>query len=366
MNVGLPGTGISYREKIGGSKWASRGRRATGGRGLVTTTAGPVDFDDLELALDDRGNLVLLDPAGVPLPPAAVRRVRSHYDDELRGWLEERAEEINRELEAVLGIHLVTPAPDEEPEFEAQPFTEEKPVPPTPPRIGIFDRLLRSRRERLEADAMEAQRRYEEALADWERRRAAHAAAEQRRREEFEEGRRRDPAVMEAFLTESLSRIEWPRETEVSFEIDVGERTVYLDVDLPEIEDLPREVASVAGRGLRLAIKERSATQQRQDYARHIHAVLFRLTGEVFAALPSIEWIVVSGYSQRVDPATGQVRDEYLLSARIDRGTWSAIDFKALGQVDLFAAFERFELRRKMTKTGVFTAIDPFSPVRSV
>lgn len=359
MNVGLPGTGISYREKLGGRKSVRDG--GSGGEATSTT----IGLEDLTISLDDRGHVVLSDPAGAPLSPGAVRRVRSHYDTELREWLEERCAEWNRELDAILEIHLATPSPDRGPEFEARPFTEPAPEAPAPREVGIFGKLFRSRRERIEREAAEARRRHEELMADWERRRAAHEAAEARRREEFEVGRRRDLVVMESLLAEAFSRIEWPRETNVSFEIEVGERTVYLDVDLPEIEDLPKEVASVAGRGLRLVVKERSVTQVRRDYAQHLHAVLFRLIGEVFAVLPSIERVVISGYSQRVDTATGRVNDEYLISARVARGAWCGIDFTALEQVDLAAAFERFELRRDMTKTGIFRAIEPFEPALS-
>jgi len=361
VNVGLPGTGISYREKIGGlkRKAAGRGGGVGGGRG---TSARSVEFEELEISLDDHGSLVLRDPSGEPLPPGVDRRVRSEYAAELRGWLEERCAEWNRELEAVLNVHLATPAPDRGIELEVRPFAEPWPEAPPPPELGFFDRLVPSRRERIEREAEEAQRRYEDALADWERRRAAHEAAEARRRAEFEEGRRRDPVVMESLLAEAFAGIEWPRETVVSFEIEMREQTVYLDVDLPEIEDLPVAEASVAGRGLRLVVKERSEAQLRRDYARHVHGVLFRLAGEVFAVLPSIESVVVSGYTQRVDPATGRENDEYLLSARVTRAAWAEIDFGALAQVDLVAAFERFELRRDMARSGIFRAIEPFVP----
>jgi len=48
-----------------------------------------------------------------------------------------------------------------------------------------------------------------------------------------------------------------PSETAVSFEIRDGGMTVLLDVDLPEIEDMPTKAASVPQRGLELQLEPR-------------------------------------------------------------------------------------------------------------
>jgi hypothetical protein len=146
----------------------------------------------------------------------------------------------------------------------------------------------------------------------------------------------------------------------VHYDVAANGCTISLDVDLPEIEDLPSEQATVAARGLRVIVKPRSDTQRRIEYMRHVHGVLFRLVGEVFALFPHVARVLISGYSQRLDAATGVTRDDYLLSAIVDRPLWEGIDLTNLAAVDVVAAFERFELRRKMTKTGVFRSIAPF------
>ena len=68
-----------------------------------------------------------------------------------------------------------------------------------------------------------------------------------------------------------------------------------------------------------------------------------------------------TGYSQRLDRATGAIADEYLISVSADRRGWSRIDFSSLDRVDPVEALTRFNLRRRMTRTGVFTAIEPFT-----
>jgi len=136
---------------------------------------------------------------------------------------------------------------------------------------------------------------------------------------------------------------------------------VLLDVDLPEIEDMPISTASVPSRGLKLSVKEMSATAVQKLYMAHVHAVAFRIIGETFAALPKATTVVLSGYSQRLDKATGRIADEYLFSVRVGRGVWSDIDFGRLADIDVVEALARFDLRRQMSKTGIFKVIEPFS-----
>ena len=134
-----------------------------------------------------------------------------------------------------------------------------------------------------------------------------------------------------------------------------------MDVDLPEIEDLPRKQAAVPSRGLRLSMKALSDAQNRRNYARHIHGVLFRTIGETFTSLPRIQRVVGSAFSQRLNRATGVITEDYLISVSVERIRWNQINFSALERVDPVAALGQFNLRRRMTKTGIFTPIEPFA-----
>jgi hypothetical protein len=71
-------------------------------------------------------------------------------------------------------------------------------------------------------------------------------------REQF----RSDARFFEDCLAEVLSQTEWPRETLVTFEVRPDESMVWLDVDLPEIEDMPDKcMASMQGE--RISLKKR-------------------------------------------------------------------------------------------------------------
>ena len=69
-------------------------------------------------------------------------------------------------------------------------------------------------------------------------------------------------------------------------------------------------------RGYKLSVKAISATQIQKLYMQHIHGTGFRIIGETFAALPNVQEVVLSAFSQRPDSATGRIVDEYLYSVR--------------------------------------------------
>ncbi len=214
---------------------------------------------------------------------------------------------------------------------------------------------------RLETQNAEAQADFAARHSKWSNDQKRHIRKEQDRKLLIEEGIYTEVSAMEAWLEETLQDICWPRETSISLELLEEGSCVLLDVDLPEVEDMPTATASVPSRGLKLSVKEMSATAIQKLYMAHVHAVAFRLIGETFAALPKATTIILSGYSQRPDKATGRITDEYLYSVRVGRGIWSDIDFGRLADIDVVEALARFDLRRQMTKTGIFRAVEPFS-----
>jgi hypothetical protein len=109
-------------------------------------------------------------------------------------------------------------------------------------------------------------------------------------------------------------------------------------------------------------MRAQSATDIQQLYVRHIHAVLFRIIGETFAALPLAQQVVISGFSQRPQRATGSIQDEYLISARVTRERWGQVAQHPPSALDVVAALEQCALRRSLTTTGRLRAIVPYAP----
>jgi hypothetical protein len=303
----------------------------------------------------------LIDESGAPPGPGALRQLRAEYGEEIRSWLAERCEEWNRLGERVMNLHLETPPPDAPLAFAARPFEEPRPEPFAPRELDLLERSWPPHRKKLESENAAGKQAYEEALWEWRRRRSAHETAEAQRRKALDIGRYGDRVVMESFLAERLAGLSWPTETTLAFEISLDTSVVFLDLELPGSEVVPAREAAVATRGLRLRFRELSEAQLRRAYAWHLHALLFRLLGEVFVTLPGVERVVASGYSTGADdPLTGEAADNYLLSVEVERASWQRLDFTRIETLDLIAAFERFRLRRKLTKNGVFANITPF------
>jgi len=355
-SLGLPGTGLHYREE-----WRPGASPRGGGGGRTSRGAGrgaaPLAFT---LGLSDDGRVELLGTDDHPLPARQVRRIREEEGDRIADFLARECERLGGGIDGILGIHLGTPDPTHPPIHVEAPFSPPAPEPFRERGPGILGRLWAPRRERIDRENAEGRAAREAEIAEWEAAREAHRRSEILRRHRFQSALTGSPVAMEALLADRLLAMKWPRETSVSLQVrDAG--TVWLDVDLPPPDEMPTQTARPAARGLRILLADKSDTQLRRDYMTHVHGVLFRLVGESFHALPTLGEVVASGYTQRPDPATGRPRDDYLVSVRITRKSWEEIDFTRLEAVDVVAAFDRFELRRDMTKTGIFRPIEPLA-----
>lgn len=352
-NIGIPGTGLYSREKIG----TGRGRRTKSAAVSEHTLSVPVSVE-----IAEGGELLFKDGDGNPVEEWVAREARKQRAEDIRQLLQEKADEINQAIDKIRDIHLDTPPPDQTLRMEPVPFQIPKPHRPSLEPINWFTRWFQSKRR---AEIQEGNERklesYKKAIQAWAKLKELHDAKEKARLMEARVALRNDPRAMEEYLARHLEELQWPRETRASFELIDAGRVVVMDVDLPEIEDLPDKTTNAPKRAWKLTIRSISEKQKRVNYARHIHGVLFRLIGETFATLPSASRVVISGFSQRPSPKTGQIDDDYLLSVRVWRKDWEGINFRNLNAIDPVEALTSFELRRNMTKTGIIKAIEPFS-----
>jgi hypothetical protein len=391
-SVGLPGTGVSYTMR------SPRGIAARHHKQLDAGSSGKVEIG-VRVHLNEDGTISFLDESGSSLESKLVSKFLSQQAETVRTWLEKYADSVNADTKSLIEIHYDTPQPTYLSRFQREPFGQAQPQPPAltsfglsepmPPqdrRPGIFTRLFpgalkRHERKRAAAavdfeiahklwlenktthDRVQQEIRidFENTFRDWRDRKVAYERAEEERAAEHEQRLLTDSGFMGSFVEHELSKLHWPRETNVSFEV-TDSVTAFLDVDLPEIEDFPKRIAIVSANGKRIHFKDKSETALREEYARHIHGIAFRLAGGVFSILPAIKTVMVSGYSERVQAQIGDDEDEYLYSVRIPRDGFSKINFSRLDHVDPVAALAAFEMRRSMTKTGIFKAIEPMTP----
>ncbi|WP_439861790.1 DUF4236 domain-containing protein [Pseudomonas sp. MBLB4136] len=337
-SVGLPGTGLSYRQRL----FASDNSHQSNIRAASTQTT------TVRFTADEDGNCSLIRADGSLLSDAEVKIVRRQHGDTIRQALEELCNSRN-ELLAELGqFHLSTPEPTTAPQYERQPF------PSAQPHLTTVQKVLALIWPPFN-------RRQEQLHQQWRQGNQAWEAAEQHRHETETRLVFTSTTAIEETLSRYLSEIDWPKSPDISFDLGTNISTIALDLQLPNEDEMPDKEWTLPTRQYRLTPKALSATKRRQLYRDYVHAIAFRVVGEVFARLPTIEFVSISGYRERTNPATGGLEDEYILSALTTRKRWSEIELSKLRSIEPTESMQLFELRRNMTGTGVFKPIVPFA-----
>jgi len=201
-NVGIPGTGLSVRNRIDGGKPASRrSRQSEAETGNLSIT----------IHLDDDGNVEFRDSNGDPLPQSLVRQAQRQKGDEVRQWLSEECDKINQHIRDLEAIHLDTPDPDQKPTYTPESFTVPEPEAPTPKSLGILGRLFKRVRSRIETENATAQATFEQELTDWRKAKTAFDDSQAKRKQLIEERIYSDTEAMAHVLESRLQEIIWPR-----------------------------------------------------------------------------------------------------------------------------------------------------------
>jgi hypothetical protein len=410
-NVGIPGTGLSFRQRIGGpsdspsqlehAQFRAARLQAKAEKELARLQAIARRADELancKLSLKEDGTIKVIAANDSPLSRKEIALMWEQQGPSVMAWLKEQAEKINSETTAIVDIHLETPSPDLHPEYDGAPFDDPKPmeparpaIPPVPDKrppepIGFFDRLLPWRKRAIERRNHEnegvfskamAQRRLEieqdernrsealdawkQELQDYEARRQAHLEEQSGLSEEWRRRLRYDQDFVLEILSRAIDGISWPRETIVSFEIRDEGKLVVLDVDLPEVESMPTNLADPDPTKKGISIRKKPLKQIKSEYVRHIHGVCLLLLGSIFSAAPAAETVIVSGYSQRVDKATGFSNEDYLISVKATREKFADINFSNLENVDPVEALGGFDVRRKIGAGNDIRTIEPIA-----
>lgn len=345
LNSGIPGTGLYSRQRLDSGGATAREPAVSTGSIAIT------------VSISDDGALTFKDSLGNPIPEHQIDAVKKQHGDKIKGLIQTKCDEVNDQVQALGRLHEDTSPPYAH-QFEPPRFSEPMPVPPIPRVPGFFCKFFKSCVTKVEDANRRAAAQFQAGADEWTQKKGAFEMKVEADRDFINRVNAGDLAAVEQYFEAVLQDIAWPQETLVAFDVR-PDKTVAVDVDLPEIGTMPTKTASVPQRGYRLSVKEMSPTQVQKLYMRHVHGIGFRIAGEAFAASPVIERVIVSAYSQRPNKATGRVGDEYLYSARIDRRDWKRIDFSNLAELDVVEALNQFELRRDMTKTGVFKPIEP-------
>ncbi|MBQ3574348.1 MAG: DUF4236 domain-containing protein [Clostridia bacterium] len=262
------------------------------------------------------------------------------------------ADNFNRMIIAVENIHLL-PLPGENTAApQAKPAANERPTMDSVKEAlrkeaeGMFRPTLWSFKSKVEnyiAENIDA--RYEEAMAEWEDREMVNAVREDNALNNADGGD----------IDDFLANAELPVECDAQYEFDPATNALYLDIDLPEIEDMPDEQAEVMENG-EVKITKRTQNEIREGYVSCILGIGVYFAAGIYRLSDEIEDIIVSGYTQRRD-SEGDIEDVYVYSVHFTRPEFEGVGHTKMPPYDFCMGFEN---RINATSTMLLKQIKPF------
>ncbi|MFC5712280.1 DUF4236 domain-containing protein [Thalassorhabdus alkalitolerans] len=365
-NIGIPGSGLSYRSRLD--------KGAAGQRHYESTEKLPYDAN---LVYDDSSHsFTFVDRMGDELPANHLRELKKQNASKLKELYKEKEREINEQTTKLLEIHHELSPPKTVSEIENE-IREETTVTASPPQreeiylrekakleneTSSFLKVLRflspkqkdEFNERVKQQTIETfnneQASYDELIE----------LAKQERTYRIDLLHRMMAGSLEAmdeWLTMMLEKLDFPIDTDIDFQV-LGPKTVYVDVKLPPLQVVPVSKASILKSG-KLKIERKSKKQQRNHYAKMVGGAALYLSSYIFSLLPNCDRIVLSGYTIEPDPVTGHDNEWYLYSIDVDRETLYTLKMR---QVHPIQSFKQFHPRMDATKTYIFKPITPYEP----
>jgi len=134
-----------------------------------------------------------------------------------------------------------------------------------------------------------------------------------------------DVEALNETVGDTLSDLDFPFETECRVAVSDGQ-TAYVLLDLPEIEDVIPENRQQVLKDGRVREVRRSKQERQVDYAHLVAGLALMMARASFSAGPTLTSVHIAAYTQRRQPRTGVVRDDFVYEVRIDRDMAGQID----------------------------------------
>lgn len=390
LNTGIPGTGISARRKIGGS---STGHSTSDSRGSTT-------YEEFDLHMDTDGTITIMQYGQPVTDEALIQRIKrsAAYKEEKARLSAELKQEVSQlvasQNEAAEQMIQVVRYAEAVPS-EAQVRRELSSLKPEKYMIRDFtipqpsEAELRSKLEKEAETAVatfafwKAKKlrmqyvddrfpvKYEEAMKAWQAQKAAFDDSECSRKAEMDEIYQRQYEAVKECLAQTLEgnadyienaldkwfqKIELPLDFAVQYEYDPSRNTLYIDLDLPEIEDIPDETAVQMANGT-MKVKKKTQQKLREEYAQCVFGFSVFIASHCFGVSIKVEKILISGYTQRRNKI-GDLVDDYVYSVVFERSGFENINLAQVDPIEFCTT--GFKNRCNMTKTFVLKAIEPY------
>ena len=407
--AGIPGTGISYSTKVGGGSRSSARTSQAGpsksqaaAQKAIQDIAKYVGQDHFEfsVAISDTGEIAFVDDDGAIIEDKQLiallkrhptyRENKDAYEAAALERSRDNAARLKEETEAFLTIHEHAPAIPSRLEYESalaslkpKRYVREEYEERAPSEQEVKERLeseaersvsafLPWKKKRLMSEWVDERLAKELAIeiSAWESKKRtfdlgqdeAERHENTRFEEEFKEEKRRlegalagDETYVENWVSGWLESCERPVQIDVTFDYRKDSGTLMIDLDLPEIEDLPTTTTSQLTSG-KYREKNKTQKQLKEEYVRCVLGLLVFIAATMFSASPAVEHVVISGYTQRRNRA-GDINDDYIVSVNIERDKLASMNYS---HVEPMETILQFENRMSMTSGNMFRTIKPF------
>ena len=162
-----------------------------------------------------------------------------------------------------------------------------------------------------------------------------------------------DEDTVENLVSTFMNNLELAYEARVNYELEGN--ILYVDLDLPEIEDLIDEYPVVSKN--KIAYKKKTSSMLKEEYARLVMSVGVFLSANFFNLSSYIDEVVMSGFTTARDN-NGDLVDQYLYSVRYTREVFEKTDLSELD--DLYQFILQFDNRINFSSSNTFKPIKPY------
>ena len=354
LNTGIPGTGLYNRTQIDST---STTQNSTRNKPIPTGDA------NVSIKLDHNGTpiLTITDASGRPITNESIlRKVKQtdRYKQSVAGLIENRKKEIDEETDKFINVFKYTPEiisesilKEELQNFKPQTYTAKEFEDKMPQKELVKQALEREAkqtinqilfwknkglRETYVVENLEARFKYE--MDKWEKRKQEFTETEVNYKKhkdkeyydeaivvktELEKILNGDENYIEERIDSIIREIILPVEFSLNYEYHSALNQLKIDIDLPEIENMPTEKANILSSG-KISIRHKNQKEIKQEYAQCVCGIAFFLGGTFFNISPQIKDVIISGHTQRVNKATGNKENEFIYSIKFLR---SCLDF---------------------------------------
>jgi hypothetical protein len=389
LNTGIPGTGLYSRAKISGSNSV---------RQPSSLKTNNETYYKVRLILDEKGkpNLQVFDAYENEITDekiiARLKR-QDAYKRALEQAQNEMIENVESEIKNLVEIYKLTPplilkariemalknlTPQK---YKVLPYTE-----PQPDKEKIKEMLVEKAKVEIKKVLFWKNKVlrenyvnenidiiYTQELKRWENNK--HAFLERQANKEIEENKKYEDEYklqkniyenyLNLILNESyinneieqiLSSITLPVDFSIDYEFDKSKSCLYIDLDLPEIESIPVQKINRLSSG-KISVKDKTKKEIANEYATCVVGIAYLFAGTFFNIAVNIEKILISGYTQRTNPKTGTIQDDYVYSVLFEREIFKSLN---INNIDPIQALSNFENKIAINANFELKTIVPF------